>query len=125
MGTATTHHNQRALNETACKVANFRKDTVVAAAGGPLAFGVILSNGQKYSGTANWSSTYNATYKRYEIKIANESYYYTKYATNVTPAGDIRCCRSSSVSGKLLVYCYDKNGNSASSRIGFVTYKHQ
>lgn len=123
MGTAATNNNARVLNNTACKVANFRKSTTTGGATGPLAFGVVLSNGTKYSGTSNWTSSYNSTYKRYEIKISGHQYYYLKYATNVTPAGDIRFCRSSSVSGKLLVYCSDKNGNPASSRFGFTTFK--
>lgn len=120
MGTAATHHNARVLSETACQVANFRSTAV---AKGPLAFGVVLANGQKYSGTANWTSSYNATYLRYEISISGENYYYLSYATNVTPAGDVRYCRSSSVSGKLLVYCTDVNGNPAPSRFAFATYK--
>ncbi len=90
---------------------------------GPLAFGVVYSNGAKQSGTGNWSSTYNATYKRYEIGIDSESYYYTNYSTVITPAGDTRFCRSSSVSGKLLVYCYDSNGVGQTARFGFVTFK--
>ena len=121
MGTASTNNNTRVLNETACTVANFR--TSVPLQEGPLAFGVVMSNGTKYSGTPNWSSTYNANYKRYEIEIDGESYYYLKYATTVTPAGDIRYCRSTSVGGQLLVYCYDKNGNAATSRFAFVTFK--
>ena len=93
------------------------------AADNPIAFGVVYSNGSKKSGTANWTSTYNSTYKRYEIAISGENYYYLRYATNVTPAGDIRFCRTSSVGGKLLVYCYNKNGGSATSRFGFSTFK--
>lgn len=90
---------------------------------GPLAFGVVYSNGQRMSGTPNWTSTYNGTYKRYQISISGQSYYYLNYATVVTPAGDIRFCRSSSVGGKLLVYCYDKNGNVQPARFGFLTFK--
>ena len=89
----------------------------------PLAFGVVYSDGGKVSGTPNWTSTYNPTYKRYEIDISEEHYYYLDYATNVTPAGDIRFCRTSSIGGKLLIYCYDKDGEPATSRFGFVTYK--
>lgn len=92
---------------------------------GPLAFGVVYSDGSKRSGTANWSSTYNPWYRRYEVTINGESYYYLDYTTAVTPAGDVRFCRTSSVSGKLLVYCYDANGNAATSRFGFATFKHQ
>jgi hypothetical protein len=88
---------------------------------GPIAYGAILADGTKFSGTANWSSTFNPTYNRYEITIAGESYYYLSYATVVTPAGDVRFCRTDSVSGRLLISCYDHAGNPATSRIGFVT----
>jgi hypothetical protein len=88
---------------------------------GPIAYGAILADGAKYSGTSNWSSTFNATYNRYEITITGESYFYLSYATVVTPAGDVRFCRTDSVSGKLLIACYDHAGNAATSRIGFVT----
>ena len=91
--------------------------------GGPIAFGVIYNNGSKQSGTPNWTSSYNSAYKRYEIKITGENYYYLRYTTVITPAGDVRYCRSSSGSGKLLVYCYDKSGNSSSARFGFATFK--
>lgn len=90
---------------------------------GVLAFGVVYSNGDKKSGTSNWTSSYNGTYKRYEISINGESYYYLNYATVITPAGDIRFCRSSSVGGKLLVYCYNKNGDVSPARFGFATFK--
>jgi hypothetical protein len=94
-----------------------------AANGGPLAFGTVTASGSKSSGTANWSSSYNSTHKRYEISISGQSYYYLNYATLITPAGDQRFCNSSSVGGKLLVYCYDSNGNGQQSRFGFVTFK--
>ncbi|WP_299004192.1 hypothetical protein [uncultured Shewanella sp.] len=90
---------------------------------GPVAYGTVLSTGAKYAGSDNWSSTYNATYTRYEISITGESYYYLSYATVITPAGDQRYCKSNSVSGKLLVECYDSNGNKATSRFGFVSFK--
>jgi subtilisin family serine protease len=89
----------------------------------PLAFGTVWFSGAKQTGTANWSSTFNPTYNRYEIAISGENYYYLNYSTIVTPAGDVRFCKSSSVGGKLLVYCYDSNGNPATSRFAFVTYK--
>lgn len=90
---------------------------------GPIAYGAILADGTKYSGTSNWTSAYNATYQRYEITITGESYFYLSYATVVTPAGDVRTCNTNSVSGKLLISCFDLAGNPATSRIGFVTSK--
>jgi hypothetical protein len=89
----------------------------------PIAFGVINSNGQKQSGTANWASAYNATYKRYEITITNQNYYYLSFTTLVTSAGDNRFCRTDSVGGKLLVYCYDQGGAGQPARLAFTTFK--
>ncbi|MCL1126002.1 hypothetical protein [Shewanella surugensis] len=90
---------------------------------GPVAYGTVLLGGSKYAGSANWSSSYNATDKRYEITITGESYYYMSYATVITPAGDQRYCNSNSASGKLLVECYDSNGNQTTSRFGFISFK--
>lgn len=89
---------------------------------GPLALGTVWSNGTKQKGYGTWSSTYNATYNRYEISMTGQNYYYLHYATMVTPM-DKRFCKTSSVSSKLLVYCYDHAGNPATSRFAFVTYK--
>lgn len=90
---------------------------------GPLAYGTVNSNGAKVKGSTNWSSTYNSTYKRYEITITSNSYFYLNYATVITPAGDTRFCKSSSVGGKLLVYCYNHAGTVQPSRFGFLTFK--
>ncbi len=89
----------------------------------PLAYGTVTSSGTKYKGSSNWSSSYNSTYKRYEISINGNSYYYLNYATVVTPAGDARFCKTSSVGGKLLVYCYNHAGTATSSRFGFLSFK--
>lgn len=90
---------------------------------GPLAYGTVLSSGSKYRGSNNWNATYNATYKRYEITISANNYHYLQYATVITPAGDTRFCRSSSVGGKLLVYCYNHAGTASPARFGFLTFK--
>ncbi len=89
----------------------------------PLAYGVVYNDGSKQSGSTNWTSAYNATSHRYEITIGGENYHYSSYATIVTPAGDVRYCRTDSVSGKLLVYCVDKIGSPAPSRFSFAVYK--
>lgn len=92
--------------------------------GAPLAFGTLWFDGSKQSGTPNWNASFNPTYSRYEITISGQNYYYLDYTTAVTPAGDTRFCKSSSLSGNLLVYCYDADGKPATARIGFVTYKN-
>jgi hypothetical protein len=90
---------------------------------GPIAFATILSDGRKHSGTTNVSSSYNAALNRYEIEIQGERYFYTSYTTLVTPAGDARACRTSSVGGRLLVMCADSGGRLQPSRFAFVTFK--
>jgi hypothetical protein len=90
---------------------------------GPIAYGVVNTDGSKIGGTANWSSTFNAALSRYEISITGESYHFTSYATVVTPVADIRFCRTSSVGGDLLVLCYNTAGTLTTSRFGFVVSK--
>lgn len=89
---------------------------------GPLAFGTVWLNGAKQTGYGNWTSTFNASYTRYEITLSGQNYYYLNYATVVTPM-DNRYCKSSSVGGKLLVYCYNSVGQPTTARFAFVTYK--
>ena len=98
-------------------------NAIIALGKGPLAYGTVNSSGAKIIGSSNWSASFNATYNRYEITISSNSYYYMNYATLVTPAGDVRFCKSSSVGGKLLVYCYDHRGAARPSRFAFVTFK--
>lgn len=93
------------------------------ASGSPLAFATILADGRKASGTANVSSNFNTSDQRYEIAITGERYFYLSYATVITAAGDNRFCRSSSVGGKLLVYCSDASGRTQPARFAFVTFK--
>ena len=112
-----------AVEELTDSERDFAPAADLADVSGPIAFGVVYFNGAKQSGTDNWTSSYNGTYTRYEIKISGENYYYTQYSTVITPAGDQRFCHSSSVGGKLLVYCYDSNGAPQTARFGFVTFK--
>jgi len=91
------------------------------------AFGVVSSTGAKLSGTPNWSSTYAAG--QYTITIVNENYYYASYTTLVTPIGTGLIgfpgyCKTDSLSGKLLVKCYDKGGNVAAQAFAFRVEKY-
>ncbi len=73
----------------------------------PIAFGYIGSDGTKISGTANFTSTWNATSKWYEITITAESYFFNTYTTVVTTAGNgCYFASTDSSGGKLLVYFF-------------------
>jgi hypothetical protein len=113
-----------AVEDSMLPLTSHRPASPIANLGAPgeIAFGSIWFDGTKQSGTSNWTSTFNATSQWYEITITGESYFYTSYATVVTP-NDARLCRTGSVSGKLLVICTDTAGTPATSRFGFVTFK--
>lgn len=92
----------------------------------PLAYGFINFNGTVSSGSGNFTCTWNASSMRYEITISGESYFFSQYATTVTPAsGTIaRMATTSSVSGNLIVYMLDplNAGNRTQTSFQFVVY---
>lgn len=89
----------------------------------PIAYGTILANSAVQASTGNFICLWNTTYKRYEITIEGEDYHYLNYITCVTPAGDVARTKVSSVSGKLLVYCYNASGVGIQSAFQFITHK--
>jgi subtilisin-like proprotein convertase family protein len=92
------------------------------AAAGPLAYAFIDSTGSVVTGTANVSSLFNSTSNRYEVTIAGESYLYYSYITVVTP-NCLGVARTTSISGKLLVYIHNISGAATACSFQFVTYK--
>ena len=89
----------------------------------PIALGFIMSDGTKNTGSANVSSIWNATSKRYEITLTGYGYVYNTFVTVVTLTCANRTVSTSSVSGKLLVYTYDSSGTTGQCSFQFVTYK--
>jgi hypothetical protein len=115
------------VTPVAISFATFKKPDGTIPPKPPLAFGVISGAGAKDSGSPNWTCTYNTGAKRYEVAISGENYFYRDYATVVTPSfgtGSRGYCTSGSVGEKLLVQCYDQNGDPVvPAAISFVTYK--
>ena len=107
--------------------ATFKQPSQAGAYQGPLAYGVVGKAGAKLSGGANWSSTFNAADKQFEIAITGEKYFYLAYSTIVTPSfatGAEGFCTSSSVNNKLLVKCFDCSGNAvAPVSFSFASFK--
>ncbi len=89
----------------------------------PIAYGVIVANGAIHASTGNFTCVWSSTYKRYEITIEGEDYYYLNYITCVTPSGDVARTKVTSVSGKLLVYFYNASNVGIQSAFQFVTHK--
>lgn len=114
-----------AVDDTDLPASAHKPSSTVSVLGAPgeIAFGDVDAAGTKLSGTSNWTSVFNSSLIRYEITITGESYFFSSYATMVTPLGDIRFCRTGSISGKLTVNCTDAAGNAAQSRFAFVTHK--
>jgi len=91
----------------------------------PLAYAVILSSGNKASGTANVGSTWNKLLRRYEITISRVIYIRDSYQTIVTPmygCGNVAPVVSSA-SSKLLVYIYNPSGTLVQCDFQFVTFQ--
>ncbi len=68
----------------------------------------------------------NSALNRYEVTITGESYFFTSYATNVTPMGigNNVSCVTDSVSGKLLIACTNSaTGAVVFPFVGFSTSK--
>lgn len=87
----------------------------------PIALGFINSIGTKASGSSNVSSSLSAT--TYTITISGFNYFYLDYVTNVTSTTTGVSCRTGSVSGNLLVTCFNSSGTATTTAFQFVTYK--
>lgn len=94
-----------------------------AAAMVPVAYGHVDFNGNRISGTSNWSVAYNGANNWYEITISGESYFFSSYATTVTVADSLAYITTGSVSGKLLVLAWSSAGALTQRSFGFVVYK--
>jgi hypothetical protein len=94
-----------------------------AAAMVPLAYGHVDFNGNKLSGTENWTATYNPTSDWYEITILGETYVFSTYATVVTIADSLAYVTTGSFDGKLLVLAWSPAGALTQRSFGFVVYK--
>ncbi|MEZ6165222.1 MAG: hypothetical protein R3B67_12400 [Phycisphaerales bacterium] len=90
----------------------------------PIAYGYINTNGTIASGTPNFSATWNASALRYEIEIDNESYFFSNYVTVVSTINANASIRTSSASGRLLVFI-ERTDTQADIQAGFqfITYK--
>ena len=98
--------------------------TTAAVYGGPIAYGVIASNGTVSSATGNVSCSWSATSDRYQIVISGESYDHLSYVTVVTPCAFTPItARTGSVSDQLLVFMYNSSGEQVQAKFSFVTYK--
>lgn len=78
----------------------------------PLAHGNVDSDGNfedstYASGTKTLSVNWDAVSEWYEITISGVSFHYTDYTVLVSTVDDNTFCKYSSVSGDLLVVCYD------------------
>lgn len=88
---------------------------------GPLAFGFVNSDGSVASGSGNFTASVSSNL--YTISIKKVSYYYSSFATIVTPAvPDVSYCTTDSVGGNLLVHCYNSSGASTPASFAFVTF---
>jgi hypothetical protein len=91
----------------------------------PIAYGTVSTSGTILSGSGNFSVVYDATNKRYEITIDNETYSYSQFATLVTHigSGDIGFPSVTSGTGILNISFYMIDGTKKASYFSFLVYK--
>ena len=90
----------------------------------PIAYGYINPDGSVASGTPNFSCVWNSASQRYEIEIDDESYFFNSYVTVATTVASNASIRTSSVSGRLLIYIESTiNQTDIQAGFQFVTYK--
>src|SRR4051812_13825408 len=77
----------------------------------PIAHGYINTDGTVASGSGNFTSVFDSANQWYAIKITGKSYFFSSFSTVVTPSFNsftpAPTCGTSSVSGQLLVACYN------------------
>lgn len=103
----------------------FEDGTVqTTAAKGPIAYGSISALGTISSGSGNYTVSWDAAQNRYEITITGENYHFSSYTTIASPASStVHRFRTSSTSGKLLVYLYNSAGSLVQASFHFTTFK--
>jgi hypothetical protein len=87
----------------------------------PIAYGTVIS-GNLEASSGNVSVTKSGT-GEYRISIDGESYFYTDYTASLSLIAHVGFIESGSVSGNMLVFTYDENGNSEDANFTFVVYK--
>jgi hypothetical protein len=112
-----------ALTDSQLPIPSSKIGTNALGAPGTIAFGTINTNGAKLSGTPNWTSVLNAIPLRYEVTITGESYFFSRYATTVTPMGTAEACQTDSIGGRLLISCVNSAGTATTPFVAFVTSK--
>ena len=94
-------------------------------ASGQIAFGTVNQEGEKVSGSDNWTVDYDAISQYYVITIFSENYFFSNYTSTVTPISSVPLIATTgSMSGKLLVDLFDLTGAKATGIFSFVVNKY-
>jgi hypothetical protein len=94
----------------------------------PFAYGYINTDGSVASGTGNFTSIFDSTNKWYAITITGKNYFFSNFSTAVTPSfnstSPAPTCGTGSVSGKLLIACYNTAGARVQppAGLGFIVF---
>ena len=94
----------------------------------PIAMGFVLDFSGKDApeierGTGNFTVEYDTAQGRYEIEIADESYFFRQYITLITATDENVTVSEGSVGGKLLVEIRNSSGNPVRGSFQFVVYQ--
>ncbi len=93
------------------------------ASDGPIAAGVIHSDGTIINGTGNFTCTFNFLLQRYEITLSGEDYVLSNFVTHVTPISGNYSPRVVSSNGRMIIYLTNPDGSLTSSYFQFSTLR--
>lgn len=92
---------------------------------GPIAYGVVNTDGAVSSGTHNLSSIWNTSANRYELTVSGESINFLQYTTVITPIGSNPViATTASAGGKLVVFLHNILGADVQGQFNVVIYKN-
>jgi len=111
--------------ETTMTALQAEQDGLPTRQGFPRAYASVDSDGtvfNQFSTTGATISVNRTSTGRYAINFGDEGIFYDIDPVSVTPMWDNRVCRTSSVSGDLIVLCRDFGGNAADSMFWVVLF---
>ena len=123
VGSSSAVAQEAAETDRAPAASAARQPQAATAIRRPIVYGYINSDGTVASGSGNFNSVFDSTNKWYAITITGRNYFFSNFSTVVTPSFNSSApapsCGTGSVSGKLLVACYNTGGARVQPPTGF------
>ena len=123
VGSSSAVAQEAAETDRAPAASAARQPQAATAIRRPIVYGYVNSDGTVASGSGNFAWVFDSINKWYAITITGRNYFFSNFSTVVTPSFNSSApapsCGTGSVSGKLLVACYNTGGARVQPPAGF------